>query len=44
MFAFDFSVLETSRKGPYSLDDMVLMGKDAAKELISTGGPDFFSW
>ncbi|CAA6669879.1 unnamed protein product [Spirodela intermedia] len=37
-------VLETSRRGPYSLDDMLLMGKDAGKELIATGGPDFFSW
>ncbi|CAA6669888.1 unnamed protein product [Spirodela intermedia] len=37
-------VLETSRRGPYSLDDMLLMGKDAGKELIATGGPDFFRW
>ena len=39
-----FLVLETSRKGPYSYDDMVLMGKDAGKELISRAGPGFFHW
>ncbi|XP_078438314.1 hydroxymethylbilane synthase [Wolffia australiana] len=37
-------VLETSRKGAYSFDDMVLMGKDAGEELLSTAGPEFFSW
>nr|AUY61992.1 porphobilinogen deaminase [Cymbidium sinense] len=37
-------VLETSRKGPYALDDMVAMGKDAGKELISKSGPGFFDW
>lgn len=35
-------VLETSRKGPYSLDDMISMGKDAGKELLSRAGPGFF--
>ncbi|KAJ8428763.1 hypothetical protein Cgig2_010767 [Carnegiea gigantea] len=35
-------VLETSRRGPYSLDDMILMGKDAGKELLSRAGPGFF--
>lgn len=37
-------VLETSRKGNYALDDMVAMGKDAGKELISRAGPGFFDW
>ncbi|KAG9136539.1 hypothetical protein Leryth_014383 [Lithospermum erythrorhizon] len=38
-------VLETSRKGSYTLDDMILMGKDAGKELLSRAGPGFFdSW
>lgn len=36
------AVLETSRRGPYSLDDMILMGKDAGKELLSRAGPGFF--
>ncbi|KAG9141065.1 hypothetical protein Leryth_012647 [Lithospermum erythrorhizon] len=35
-------VLETSRKGSFSLDDMILMGKDAGKELLSRAGPRFF--
>ncbi|KAJ6813275.1 porphobilinogen deaminase, chloroplastic-like [Iris pallida] len=37
-------VLETSRTGLYSFDDMVAMGKDAGKELISRAGPGFFNW
>ncbi|ONK65793.1 uncharacterized protein A4U43_C06F1030 [Asparagus officinalis] len=37
-------VLETSRKGLYEYDDMVSMGKDAGKELMSRGGPSFFNW
>ncbi|XP_031505306.1 porphobilinogen deaminase, chloroplastic-like [Nymphaea colorata] len=37
-------VLETSRRGPYSMEDMVSMGKDAGKELISRAGPRFFDW
>lgn len=36
------SVLETTRKGPYAFDDMVIMGKDAGKELLSRAGPGFF--
>ncbi|CAI0444019.1 unnamed protein product [Linum tenue] len=36
-------VLETSRKGPYAIDDMILMGKDAGKELLSRAGPGFFN-
>ncbi|CAL1374877.1 unnamed protein product [Linum trigynum] len=36
-------VLETSRKGRYALDDMILMGKDAGKELLSRAGPGFFN-
>ncbi|GAB4832140.1 hypothetical protein Ancab_006157 [Ancistrocladus abbreviatus] len=36
------SVLETSRKGPYALEDTVSMGKDAGKELLSRAGPGFF--
>ncbi|KAF5738826.1 porphobilinogen deaminase chloroplastic [Tripterygium wilfordii] len=36
------SVLETSREGPYALEDMILMGKDAGKELLSRAGPGFF--
>ncbi|KAF5948970.1 hypothetical protein HYC85_014927 [Camellia sinensis] len=35
-------VLETSRHGPYAYEDMVLMGKDAGKELLSRAGPGFF--
>ncbi|THF99208.1 hypothetical protein TEA_019887 [Camellia sinensis var. sinensis] len=35
-------VLETSRQGPYAYEDMVLMGKDAGKELLSRAGPGFF--
>ncbi|TXG56913.1 hypothetical protein EZV62_018226 [Acer yangbiense] len=35
-------VLETSRKGRYALQDMILMGKDAGQELLSLAGPDFF--
>ncbi|XP_077253363.1 porphobilinogen deaminase, chloroplastic-like [Tasmannia lanceolata] len=37
-------VLETSRRGPYALEDMILMGKDAGKELLARGGPGFFNW
>eukprot|EP00262_Sarcandra_glabra_P003512 TRINITY_DN1424_c0_g2_i1.p1 TRINITY_DN1424_c0_g2~~TRINITY_DN1424_c0_g2_i1.p1 ORF type:complete len:230 (-),score=43.28 TRINITY_DN1424_c0_g2_i1:95-784(-) len=37
-------VLETSRRGPYAIDDMILMGKDAGKELLSQAGPGFFDW
>ncbi|KAJ9703844.1 hypothetical protein PVL29_005214 [Vitis rotundifolia] len=35
-------VLETSRKGPYAFEDMIKMGKDAGKELLSRAGPGFF--
>ncbi|KAF8390920.1 hypothetical protein HHK36_023219 [Tetracentron sinense] len=35
-------VLETSRKGPYAFEDMILLGKDAGKELLSRAGPGFF--
>ncbi|KAG6767183.1 hypothetical protein POTOM_028365 [Populus tomentosa] len=35
-------VLETSRKGPYAFDDMIAMGMDAGKELLSQAGPGFF--
>ncbi|KAJ7961781.1 Porphobilinogen deaminase chloroplastic [Quillaja saponaria] len=35
-------VLETSRIGPYALEDMIMMGKDAGKELLSRAGPGFF--
>ncbi|KAB5556628.1 hypothetical protein DKX38_007537 [Salix brachista] len=35
-------VLKTSRKGPYAFDDMIAMGKDAGKELLSQAGPGFF--
>ncbi|XWS39590.1 hypothetical protein CRYUN_Cryun18bG0068200 [Craigia yunnanensis] len=38
------SVLETSRKGPYVFEDMVMMGKDAGKELLSKAGPGFFDF
>ncbi|XP_008793587.2 porphobilinogen deaminase, chloroplastic-like isoform X1 [Phoenix dactylifera] len=37
-------VLETSRKGAYALEDMVSIGKDAGKELLSRAGPGFFDW
>ncbi|KAF1861241.1 hypothetical protein Lal_00013967 [Lupinus albus] len=36
-------VLETSRVGPYAVEDMIEMGKDAGKELLSRAGPGFFS-
>lgn len=39
-----YLVLETSRRGLYAYDDMVSMGKDAGKELISRAGPGFFNW
>ncbi|KAL8262435.1 hypothetical protein R6Q59_023784 [Mikania micrantha] len=35
-------VLETSRKGLYAYEDMILMGKDAGVELLSRAGPGFF--
>ncbi|KAL2456372.1 Porphobilinogen deaminase [Abeliophyllum distichum] len=35
-------VLETSRKGPYAFEDMIMMGKDAGEELLSQAGPGFF--
>ncbi|KAM3686819.1 hypothetical protein ACJW31_10G030900 [Castanea mollissima] len=35
-------VLETSRKGLYAHEDMVMMGKEAGKELLSQAGPGFF--
>ncbi|MCD7465447.1 hypothetical protein HAX54_001351 [Datura stramonium] len=35
-------VIETSRKGPYTYDDMIQMGEDAGKELLSKAGPGFF--
>ncbi|KAF3322503.1 porphobilinogen deaminase [Carex littledalei] len=37
-------VLETSRQGAYAFDEMVEMGKDAGKELLSRAGPGFFNW
>lgn len=37
-------VLETSRQGAYAFDEMVEMGKDAGKELLSRAGPGFFDW
>ncbi|OIV92633.1 hypothetical protein TanjilG_17984 [Lupinus angustifolius] len=36
-------VLETSRVGPYAVEDMIEMGKDAGKELLSRAGPGFFT-
>jgi hypothetical protein len=38
------SVLETSRKGSFSYDDMIALAEDAGQELISRAGPDFFKW
>uniref|UniRef100_A0A803MMW9 Porphobilinogen deaminase, chloroplastic n=1 Tax=Chenopodium quinoa TaxID=63459 RepID=A0A803MMW9_CHEQI len=35
-------VIETSRRGSYAFDDMVAMGRDAGKELLSKAGPGFF--
>ncbi|XP_010276153.1 PREDICTED: porphobilinogen deaminase, chloroplastic isoform X2 [Nelumbo nucifera] len=35
-------VFETSRKGLYILEDMIAMGKDAGKELLSRAGSSFF--
>ncbi|KAG6479095.1 hypothetical protein ZIOFF_062554 [Zingiber officinale] len=40
----DGYLLETSRRGLYALDNMVAMGKDAGKELLSKAGPGFFDW
>ncbi|KAI3936009.1 hypothetical protein MKW92_008891 [Papaver armeniacum] len=37
-------VLETSRTGTFSLDDMISMGKDAGEELRSRAGPGFFDF
>ncbi|KAF9608420.1 hypothetical protein IFM89_009786 [Coptis chinensis] len=37
-------VLETSRKGPYVLEDMVIMAKDAGEELRKRAGPGFFDF
>ncbi|KAK1284587.1 hypothetical protein QJS10_CPB21g01130 [Acorus calamus] len=37
-------VLETTRRGPYAYDDMIVMGEDAGNELKSRAGSDFFSW
>ncbi|KAG0577169.1 hypothetical protein M758_5G095300 [Ceratodon purpureus] len=37
-------VLETSRKGSFSYDDMIALAQDAGQELISRAGPDFFKW
>ncbi|PIA47373.1 hypothetical protein AQUCO_01400209v1 [Aquilegia coerulea] len=37
-------VLETSRKGPYVLEDMVLLAKDAGEELRKRAGPGFFDF
>ncbi|OVA11821.1 Tetrapyrrole biosynthesis [Macleaya cordata] len=37
-------VLETTRRGTYALDDMILMGKDAGEELRSRAGPGFFDF
>ncbi|KAL5702816.1 hydroxymethylbilane synthase [Ranunculus cassubicifolius] len=37
-------VLETSRKGPYVLEDMILMAKDAGEELRTRAGPAFFDF
>lgn len=36
------SVFETSRRGAYAYEDMVMMGKDAGKELLSLAGAGFF--
>ncbi|XP_059284673.1 porphobilinogen deaminase, chloroplastic-like [Lycium ferocissimum] len=35
-------VIETSRKGPYTFEDMIRMGEDAGKELLAEAGPGFF--
>ncbi|GER52762.1 porphobilinogen deaminase [Striga asiatica] len=35
-------VLETSRKGTYTYEDMIRMGVDAGEELLSKAGPGFF--
>ncbi|CAM6129804.1 unnamed protein product [Calypogeia fissa] len=37
-------VLETSREGAFSYDDMVALGKDAGEELKKRAGPEFFDW
>ncbi|EFJ08660.1 hypothetical protein SELMODRAFT_447969 [Selaginella moellendorffii] len=37
-------VLETTRSGQYNFDEMVAMGKDAAKELLSKSGPSLLNW
>ncbi|CAM6116611.1 unnamed protein product [Calypogeia fissa] len=38
------TVLETSREGAFSYDDMVALGKDACEELKKRAGPEFFDW
>ena len=38
------AVIETSRTGSYSYKEMVEMGNEAGKELLSQAGPEFFSW
>ncbi|CAI5954620.1 unnamed protein product [Closterium sp. NIES-64] len=37
-------ILETSRSGSYSYNEMMEMGIDAGKELLSSAGPEFFNW
>ncbi|KAJ4980359.1 hypothetical protein NE237_031196 [Protea cynaroides] len=37
-------VFETARRGLYTLEDMILMGKDAGKELLLRAGADFFDY
>lgn len=37
-----FSVLETSRKGPFAYKEMMEIGKDAGQELLKRAGPGFF--
>ncbi|KAK1304265.1 hypothetical protein QJS10_CPB11g01654 [Acorus calamus] len=37
-------VLETTRQGSYSYDEMIVMGEDAGNELKSRAGSDFFDW
>jgi len=44
MLFVQFAVLETSRKGAYTYEDMVSMGVDAGKELKERAGPAFFDW
>lgn len=37
-------ILETSREGNYTYEDMIAMGQDAGQELLKNAAPGFFDW